>query len=68
MYSVFFPSSALVFIWPALGIAATWWLVVPKPALSAINVIGLCAALVVGLPVGLLLGLGYTCTHLNRCM
>jgi hypothetical protein len=68
IYSVFFPNSALVFIWPALGLAAAWWLVVAKPALSPINVIGLLAALVVGLPTGVLLGLGFTCTHLNKCM
>ncbi len=68
IYSVFFPNSALVFIWPALGVAAAWWLLVAKPAFSAINVIGLVAALVVGLPAGLLLGLGFTCTHLNKCM
>ena len=68
LYSLFFPQSAWVFVWPLLAVVVAWWAVVPKPRVSVANLLLLPVALVGGLLVGMYLGLAFTCEHLNKCM
>jgi hypothetical protein len=67
-YTLFFPQSALVFVWPLLGVASVWWVLAPRPRASLGNFLFLPAAVVGGLPIGLFLGLMFTCEYLNKCM
>ena len=68
MYSLFFPQSALVFVWPLLAVVAAWWVVAPKPRISGANMLFLPVALAGGLVIGMYLGLAFTCGQLNKCM
>ena len=68
LYSLFFPQSAWVFLWPLLAVAGTWWVVTPKPRHSVANLLFLPVALFGGLVAGFFLGLAFTCEHLNKCM
>ena len=68
LYSLFFPQSAWIFVWPLLAIAATWWALAPRPRASVANLLFLPVAMAGGLLLGMFLGLAFTCEHMNKCM
>jgi hypothetical protein len=68
LHSIFLPDSARVFLWPALSIAAAWWLISPKPRVTLVNLLALPLMVVFGMCAGIVLGLAFTCEHMNKCM
>jgi hypothetical protein len=68
LHSILAPQSPLALVWPLLAITVAWWVLAPKPLLTAWNLIVLPLLIVVGMSAGVVLGLAFTCEQMNRCM
>lgn len=68
LYAIFFSDSELVFAWPLFAFVVTWWLLAPRPRFSLANFLFLPVAAVGGLLLGIILGFGFGCAYLQKCM
>jgi hypothetical protein len=68
LYALFYPDSALVFLWPVAIFVAVGHFVTPKPRSLWVTLIALPVVGFLGLWPGMVIGLLITCSWMNKCL